>query len=169
MIDPWRPVAVALERERIAFRPLPLRQHRVDLGMVGGGQAQIRMIARLAGRGAAIARTDDDRGDLRPVEHRAAGDRRDVDAVAVGDRCAALRSSSWNSAQPPKSSMISLYLVSERFSKGGCGSGLPSQAIAEEAARHRAVAQQMHVVARGRARPARSPAAHRAANTAPAC
>ena len=36
-------------------------------------------------------------------------------------------SSFWNSAQPPKSSMTSLYLISERFSKPAAGSGTPSQ------------------------------------------
>ena len=34
----------------------------------------------------AVARADDHRRDRRPVEHGAARDRGDVDAVAVGDR-----------------------------------------------------------------------------------
>ena len=36
-------------------------------------------------------------------------------------------SSAWNRSQPPNSSIISLYLTSERLPSGCAGSGAPSQ------------------------------------------
>jgi hypothetical protein len=47
-------------------------------------------------------------------------------AVLVADGLQAC-SSCWKAPQPPKSSMTSLYLISERFSARLPGSGAPSQ------------------------------------------
>ena len=51
-------------------------------------------------------------------------------------------SSAWNRLQPPKSSMISLYLVSERFSSGSGRFGHAEPPVAQEPARDCAVAYQ---------------------------
>ncbi len=59
------------------------------------------------------------------------------------DRAAAVRASAWKRSQPPKSSMISLYFVSERFSKAVPGSLRPSQRVGEEAAGDGAVAEEL--------------------------
>ena len=88
-----------------------------------------------------IAGADDDGRDLRLLQHPGAGDGGDVDAVAVADRLQGPKQC-WKRSQPPKSSMISLYLTSERFSSGVSGSGDAKPFVAEEAAGHRTVAEE---------------------------
>ena len=84
MIDPCRSCAVALQRKGVARRPLPLRQHGVDLGGIVLGQVEsrdrgVRDDVRPA------PRADDDSRDARPVEHGAARHGRDVGIVPVGN------------------------------------------------------------------------------------
>ena len=131
MIEPCRPV-----RSRSSAKVSPAGPwRRASTAAISAWSSAVRRNAVIAGIGGemrAVAGADDDRRDLRPVEHRAAGDGGDVGCRGGRRSGAARASSSWNSAQPPKSSMISLYLVSERFSKGGCGSGAPSQRSARK-------------------------------------
>ncbi len=73
-----------------------------------------------------VAGADDDGGDVGRGSSTSA---LAMVAISAPWRSATLRSavsSAWNKSQPPKSSMISLYLISERFSSGMSGSGWPS-------------------------------------------
>ncbi len=100
-----------------------------------------------------VAGADDDGRDLRLVEHPGAGDGGDVDAVAVGDR---LQRPEQCLEQIPAAEIVDDQLVFDQRAvferRGGLGRAEPS--VAEEAAGHRAVAEEADAVFRGECRKA---------------
>ena len=137
--------AVALEREGVAVGSLAPRQHRGDLRVIRRASACSAEIAEVGGEVRAVARADDDRRDLRPVEHRAARDRGDVGAVAVGDP--AQRAQQLLEQLPAAEIVDDQLVFGERaVLEGGCGSGSPSQRRSRKPPATDAVAEQVDAV-----------------------
>ena len=137
--------AIALQFIDVSDRPAPLGSRplstsqrprsvsaRPDGGDVGG-----KMRAR--------CRADNHGGDAGIIQDQPARDASDICAVTVGDAAQERRAIPGTYAQPPKSSMMSLYLTSERLASGPSGSATPSQRSDRKSARHRAVAEKSDV------------------------
>ena len=129
MIAPWRPARSRSRAKVSPSGPPRSRQDGADLGPVRLGQGSEpsaegwRQMRGVAGA--------DDRPP-RPAAGRArsASRRRRCRRRAGRRSPAARRAAPGTASQPPKSSMISLYLASERFSNGGCRLGRAEPALA---------------------------------------
>ena len=147
MIEPWRPCGRAPACRRRPRARCALASTASICGMVLGGQRDARRwrgSTRDASRLRAPTMTPATAG---PRQHRRRWPPSRCRRRAGRRSARSVRSSAWNRSQPPKSSMISLYLMSERFSSASAGSGCAEPALAEEAAGDRAVAEQRDAVA----------------------
>src|SRR5262245_38081518 len=137
-------IPVAFQRESIAFRSPPLPQDLMDKARFMGTEPQIGD-CHIGPEMTLVAGADNDTSDLRPLQHGAARNGCDIAAMSIGDPPQDLKQML---EQVPAAEIIDDELVfGERpVLEGRLGLRAAEPAVAQETARHRPVAENMHTM-----------------------